>query len=386
MTATVVIGKPMTLKVVIWCWGRRGGAPNHTLELVKALQACTDLELSVSLSRQSDRYRDFFGLGLPCHGVDTWKGTGRLGLLASFLRLPFAALSFARFVRRQKADIVFASFSHPWNPLVLPLVQRKSRPYVLMVHDGLRHSDDKSSSPQFWLDLEVKMADAFVTMSDHVKSQLVACKSVSEDRVLRVPMGSYPAASGGLEPRSVGTPARRLLLFGRIERYKGITMALEAFALLRAARPDATLHIAGSGDFSPYRGRAAEIEGVTTDIRYIGEEEIPFLLAAHDILVLPYQEATQSGVVSVANSAGVPVVATPVGGLVEQIKDGETGILAKGLTPADFCEALLRLMDDPELYSHISYESRVQGETLWPEAASLIDGFLHKIAGEKQIG
>lgn len=358
--------------------------PIHTLELVKALKPHADLEISLSVSRQSERYRDFLKLGVPCHAVDTYKGTGWPGLLASVFRLPFAILSFVLFVRRQNVDIIFASVSHPWNPLILPFVRRKNRPYVLMVHDGLRHSGDTTATPQFWLNIELRMADAFVTMSDHVRAQLLALGGIAEDHVLRVPMGSYGATIGTPPVRSAAIPARRLLFFGRIEHYKGISLLLEAFALVRASMPDATLHIAGGGDFSPYSEAAAAIEGVTTEIRYLAETEIPALLAAHDILVLPYLEATQSGVISVANAAGMPVVATPVGGLVEQIEDAETGILAQGISPQALAGALMRLMSDPALYAHIATESRARSENLWPQAAMLIDGFLHRIAAERQ--
>ncbi|MBX6744599.1 MAG: glycosyltransferase, partial [Acetobacteraceae bacterium] len=85
--------------------------------------------------------------------------------------------------------------------------------------------------------------------------------------------------------------------------------------------------------------------GVRVESRWVAEAEIPALIAAADALVLPYREASQSGVVSLAHAMGVPVVATPVGGLREQVADGVNGVLAAAPEPEALAAAMARLCD-----------------------------------------
>jgi glycosyltransferase involved in cell wall biosynthesis len=68
-------------------------------------------------------------------------------------------------------------------------------------------------------------------------------------------------------------------------------------------------------------------------------------------MVLPYLEASQSGVIAAAYGAHLPVVATPVGGLTEQVADGRTGLLAKGATAKDIADAIRKLIETPGLYA-----------------------------------
>ena len=87
-------------------------------------------------------------------------------------------------------------------------------------------------------------------------------------------------------------------------------------------------HIAviGEGDLGPLRARL-EARGAEIDKRWIGHSEVPGIMARADAVVLPSIEASQSGVAATALGHGVPVIATPAGGVVEQVRDGETGLL-----------------------------------------------------------
>jgi glycosyltransferase involved in cell wall biosynthesis len=88
--------------------------------------------------------------------------------------------------------------------------------------------------------------------------------------------------------------------------------------------------------------------------RWVPDTEVAALLDQADILVLPYSEASQSGVLVTGLAAGVPAVATPVGGLREQIVSGTTGILAEAVTAQSFADAIATLMSDSELYTRCS--------------------------------
>jgi glycosyltransferase involved in cell wall biosynthesis len=128
-----------------------------------------------------------------------------------------------------------------------------------------------------------------------------------------------------------------------------VDVLLEAFRAIAARRPGTRLLLVGSGDLAPYAARIAELPGVEVVNRWVPDEEVHPFFARADVVVLPYVDGTQSGVVPIASACGVPVVASDVGGLPDQVVDGQTGLLVPRGDPAALAEACLRLLGDPEL-------------------------------------
>jgi glycosyltransferase involved in cell wall biosynthesis len=131
-----------------------------------------------------------------------------------------------------------------------------------------------------------------------------------------------PCELPAAEPRS---DAVRLLSFGRLLPYKGLDLLADA---LRRLRPQTALEVrvVGSGPASAVLDELRNIQGVSVENRWVAEDEIGGLLAWSDAVVLPYREASQSGVAALAVGAGRWVIATDVGGLAEQLA-GEKRVL-----------------------------------------------------------
>jgi glycosyltransferase involved in cell wall biosynthesis len=125
-----------------------------------------------------------------------------------------------------------------------------------------------------------------------------------------------PFAHGGLP---------RLLCFGRLLPYKGLDLLASAARELHGCE----LRVVGSGPESPELASLRELPGVTVENRWVPESEIGALIAWADLLVLPYREASQSGVAPAATAAGRYVVSTRVGGLVEQLGGHELAVLCE---------------------------------------------------------
>lgn len=144
----------------------------------------------------------------------------------------------------------------------------------------------------------------------------------------------------------------RLLFFGKIRPYKGLKTLLEALALVRP-RLDFEATIAGEfyTDPRPYK-RLAERLGLEGSLiwkdHYIPNEDVPGIFRQADLVVLPYVEATQSGVVPVAYQFGVPVIATRVGGLAEVVREGETGYLVPPRDPEALAGRIVRFFHREE--------------------------------------
>ena len=89
--------------------------------------------------------------------------------------------------------------------------------------------------------------------------------------------------------------------------------------------------------------------------RWLTEAEIGAVLPRFHAVVLSYIEASQSGVAAAAFGAGLPVIATPVGGIIEQVQDGVNGVLAMRADALALAEAAKRLLFDPQLYRAICH-------------------------------
>ncbi|MCS7228018.1 MAG: glycosyltransferase family 4 protein, partial [Endomicrobia bacterium] len=87
--------------------------------------------------------------------------------------------------------------------------------------------------------------------------------------------------------------------------------------------------------------------------KYIPDEEVKNIFLDASIVVLPYRDATQSGVVGIAYAFARPVVATNVGGISELVVDGETGFLSKSNTNEEIAELIVKLFKDRNLYKNM---------------------------------
>jgi glycosyltransferase involved in cell wall biosynthesis len=169
---------------------------------------------------------------------------------------------------------------------------------------------------------------------------------------------------------------RRLLFFGRIVAYKGLDLLLDAYGQLKQTHPDLSLAICGAGDLTPYRAAIDALADVTVENRYIPEEELPGILERSDLMVLPYREASQSGVMALAEAAGMPVVGTPTGALVEQIAPGVNGLIADAVDGKALAYSIGRFLDDPGLYQRCVLGISKHAEDRWSEAGERISSFL----------
>jgi glycosyltransferase involved in cell wall biosynthesis len=93
--------------------------------------------------------------------------------------------------------------------------------------------------------------------------------------------------------------------------------------------------------------------GAEIDNRWIGHDEVAGIMASYDAVVLPNIEASQSGVAATGLGHGVPVIATPAGGIVEQVRDGETGLLAESISAEALAASLRRFVADSVLRQHL---------------------------------
>jgi glycosyltransferase involved in cell wall biosynthesis len=127
---------------------------------------------------------------------------------------------------------------------------------------------------------------------------------------------------------------------------------LDALEILRREGVPVELGVYGEGDLASLAGRLRDLQAEVVN-EWIPDDHIAAIFDRFDAVVLPNIEASQSGVAAAALASGLPVIATPVGGLVEQVIDGETGVVARAVDARSFAHAIRRLAVDPALYQRI---------------------------------
>lgn len=311
------------------------------------------MDVFLSLSRQSEIYPSFSDIRVAGRfDIDTYETAWQFALAT--VRLPWLRQRFRQYVSRNQIDVVFCTMDHLWDVFLVGAIHQAGAHYLLTVHDAMRHPGEDQSWRRWMLRRDIEASDGALVLSRSVGEFLRSRYQYPSERTYLSAHGHFATESGG-RPRELPRERPiRLLFFGRILPYKGLDLLLEAFPLLRAEFPRLTLEICGEGDLSPYRALLAGTRDLRVENRWIAEGEIAEIFDRSDLVVLPYREASQSGVVATAFAVGIPCVATPIPGLREQIADGVTGVIAASISAPDFAVAIASALRDPKFYRHMS--------------------------------
>jgi glycosyltransferase involved in cell wall biosynthesis len=305
------------MRVLVWQWGRRGAGPRFAAALAAGMRLMPGVEAVLSLSTGAEILR---GPDPPeCQfPMATYSGVG--GLVARWLRAPLIVARLRRTLAALRPDLAVCAMPGPLDLLLLSALRRTGVPTAVIVHDASPHPGDAIPFLMFLQRCLVRRAAAVVALSEHVAATLREQRVVNPENLFVI---AHPPFVFGLPPSSScphGGPLR-LLCFGRLLPYKGLDVLADAVRQLEP-RPAWELRVVGSGPESAELAALRALGSVTVENRWVPEAEIADLIAWCDVLVLPYKEASQSGVAPAAIAAGRIVVSTRVGGLVEQL-DGE---------------------------------------------------------------
>lgn len=322
------------------------------MELARALAGRPGLELHLSLSRQSELFRETDQIGLPSLHVDTYRNAPTF--LRRSLSIPLIRSRFLDYLKRHRIDVVYNTLDFLWGSAIAPAIARTQALYLLAVHDAERHPGEDAAWRRWLLRRDIAAADGAITMTDAVRERLIALHGFPPDRAWTAPLGVHLSETRSTPRVFPMHRPIRLLFYGRILPYKGLDILLKALPLIRSAYPHVQLEIWGAGNLGPYQPLLQQLSGVRLENRWLAEDEIPTIFEEADLCVLPYREASQSGVIATAMAAGMPVVTTPVSGVVEQINHGKAGRISIDFSAESFAKAAIAVLDDPNAYQEMS--------------------------------
>jgi D-inositol-3-phosphate glycosyltransferase len=211
-----------------------------------------------------------------------------------------------------------------------------------------------------------------------------------------VDLGMFQPMDSADARREIRYGSGRLLLFvGRLERLKGVEVAIRALGLLRdREHDDVRLLILGEdsreGDESEkdrLKAIASEV-GVRDRVDFIGSvahHELPYFYAAADVCVMPSYSESFGLVALEAQACGCPVVASGVSGLRSVVRDEVSGYLIDGHDPASYAERIGRLLADGELAQQMGRRGRLLAQRFsWTRTADRLENLFDQVVERNQ--
>lgn len=246
----------------------------------------------------------------------------------------------AKKIRTYEPDLVISQYWMTFfGPAIGAMHKRlsKTTKRISIVHNMIPHERkfyDKLANRIF-----LKHNDGFVVLSDAVLQDLLLLKPDAKylriDHPVYNQFGDKVERGKALSELNLNPEFNYLLFFGFIRDYKGLDLLLEA---MRDLPEEYHLIIAGEvyGSFDKYK-KIIDSAGLGDRIhlfnQYIGDKQVKYFFSAADVCVLPYRSATQSGITAIAQHFELPVIATDVGGLKENVLHEENGLIVSAPHP-----------------------------------------------------
>ena len=333
----------LSIKVTSIYLGRKGGGAMYAFEMTRAISEKANVLYVVSKQAENiETIRRCAASKFQLHEMNTY--TGKFSIILSTLNIT-KFFRLWRVVNDFGPDVIYYPMDHSWSVLLNVMFRRYKR--VMTIHDVDAHLGEGNLIEKLLRKITLKLCDRFVILS-RVFLENMRTLGVNLDDVTVIPHGIFDLYNTRIGNQPEKVYQKRLLFFGRLCEYKGIGILLKAFKRIKERQPEATLLMAGSGDVTPYEKDLETLGGVQVINRWIKDEEVEDIFANGDILVVPYIEASQSGVILTAYGFSMPVIASNIGGLPEQIVKGKSGILVEPGNVEALANACVQMLGDPE--------------------------------------
>ncbi|WP_159639317.1 glycosyltransferase family 4 protein [Erysipelothrix anatis] len=249
-----------------------------------------------------------------------------------------------RILKKEKIKCVYFESTHVWNlPIILYSKMKKIEVYHAL-HDVIPHDGDSQSYFVKKLqEMIIKLSDMILVRSEVSVPIFKELNPKYSEKCRYLPLWRE---WNDLTIISESNPNPYLLFFGRLNKYKGLDDLIKIIEML----PDIKFKVVGraSNEVVSEIEALRSFRNVEMDLEYVSDEAMESYFRKANAVILPYQSATQSGVIIDAYNCGTPVIAYDVGAISSQIKHGSTGFLSKPndvKAMADYSQEMMRLSD-----------------------------------------
>ena len=247
---------------------------------------------------------------------------------------------------------------------------------VNTIHDPVKHIGDESSLAiddtwvKFWSRFYTKK---FIVHGEYLKDLLSKTYAINKSKISVIPHGHFEIYKR-IQRFRVEEDRNTILFFGRIWKYKGLDILIQASNILIKKNPQLKIIVAGKGeDISKYKKEVKFKDNVIFENRRIRNEEVGEFFEKASFIVLPYIEASQSGVIAIAYAFSKPVIVTNVGSLPEVVIQNQTGIVIKPNSVDSLVKAIMFMLknEDKRKIMGINAYRFAKEELSWEKIAIL---------------
>ncbi|MCL2718589.1 MAG: glycosyltransferase [Lachnospiraceae bacterium] len=300
---------------------------------------------------------------------------------------PFNWFTSARQIKKQNIEAVIFQWWHPYfAPCYFFMAKLlKQQKVIFVCHNVFPH--ERFPLDRFLTKLVLKKGDGFIVHTHLDEKDLLAINPQAVYRVNPHPTynifkqaGMTKNAARLLIGSDEHTPL--LLFFGFVREYKGLKHLLRALPLIKEKLPDICLWIVGdfAGDKQFYLDLISElaiVENIHIVDEYVSNQEVEKYFTATDLVVLPYESATGSGIAQIAYGFEKPVIVTNVGGLPDVVKNGKTGYIVEPNNPKLLADAILRYFDEGKPDDFRENIKIINDEFSWERMAGQITALIN---------
>lgn len=324
----------------------KGGISHYTGQMYKALVKSHDVEMIsykmqypklLFKKEQRDYANDSFKIDSAKYMINTAN--------------PVNIIKTARYIKSQKPDMVIIQWWHPYFAPCYKLLQMfmGKQNLVFVCHNVFPH--ERFPLDKMLTKLVLAKGTHFIVHAEKEAKELSKIKENASYKV--TPHPTYEmfqlqqmTKEQARKQLKMENEKKVLLFFGFVREYKGLKHLLRAMPYIMSRLENVELMVVG--DFGENRQEYMDIIdelNIKDNIRlidgYIPDQEVQQYFTASDLVVLPYESATQSGIVQIAFGLERPVIVTEVGGLPDVVDHGVTGYVVEPCNPKALAEAVI---------------------------------------------
>jgi len=283
-------------------------------------------------------------------------------LIKLFKYFEYLFKSFIFIIKNKDTAVHFQFFRFRVDILFFVLLRFFNVKLVHTAHDILPHETKKIDYVlNYFL---YRASRKIIVHSSYIKNKLISIFNINQEKIEIIPHGNFdiyqsnsPLSNEEAKKELNLLPADKVLLyFGFIKEYKGLDVLLDSYSLVHQKNPEIKFIIAGAiaskslAQLYEDKINTFQKDGsLITNFNFIPSDKVATYFAAADFVVLPYKHIYHSGIVHLAYSFEIPIIATNVGDFSETIEVGKSGYLVERNDPNALADTIIEAFDDVEL-------------------------------------
>ncbi|KFF00370.1 hypothetical protein IX39_06870 [Chryseobacterium formosense] len=245
---------------------------------------------------------------------------------------------------------------------------------LLIIHDPFFHSGENFKVDIFLRKLYFSFLGYKMLLNENQKNDFIKHYRQNPNKVFTSFLSIYEYLTLYGKKEDKTNKDFNVLFFGRISPYKGVKFFLDACVeIIQSEKyPNISFTVAGSGNFDFDVTKYYNYPQIKILNKFIQPTELSRLILDSAVVICPYIDATQSGVIMSCFAFKKPVIATNVGGLPEMIENNKTGLIIEPKSTEQIKQAIFKLYENPQILQEMSENISMKyfyGEKSWMRSA-----------------